>query len=61
MTDNYLWNLIMFIVLVVKDNHTIVLLLSKLFFAGPAVPEWARADRHLFPAKKNLDKSKTII
>jgi len=34
MTDNYLWNLIVFIILVAKDNQIIVLLLSKLFFAG---------------------------
>ena len=33
MIHNYLWNLIVFIVLVAKDNQIIVLLLSKLFFA----------------------------
>jgi hypothetical protein len=33
MIHNYLWNLIVFIFLVTKDNQIIALLLSKLFFA----------------------------
>ena len=46
----------MFIVLVAKDNQIIVLLFSSLEISdGPAVPEWAGVDRHLFPAKKSLE------
>ena len=64
MTDNYLWNLIVSIVLIAKDNQIIVLLLSFSLLGISGSLPWLtleRLVRHLFPAKKSLDKSKTII